>query len=218
MDDTPAGPRTVGDPPFGTATTGDPRRPAVLLAVLGVGGVALLWPVLAPFPGTAAEYRSAAAGWAQLVGGFALAGAGIAVAVVVTRLTRIAQGVAGGDYGAVARAAATACAALVGAAAAALAEPAVVGVLGGRPDADPTVLPRLGFVLLTVPGMVAAALAVLGTAFAVWRAGRISTLLAVLGFAASVALLAGVLVVPAVLLPAWFLAAAVRVRRRAGAG
>ncbi|HEY3507124.1 MAG TPA: hypothetical protein VGN37_30565 [Actinocatenispora sp.] len=213
MDDTSADARTVGDSPFGAVATGDPRPPALLLAVLGVGGVALLWPVLAPFPGAAGAYRSAG-GWAQVVGGFALAGAGIAVAVVVTRLTRIAQSVAGGDYGAVARAAATACAALVGAAAAALAEPAVVHVLGGQPGADTILAPRLGFVLLTVPGMVAAALAVFGTAFAVWRAGRIPTPLAVLGFVASVALLAGILVVPAVLLPGWLLAAAITIRRR----
>ncbi|GAA4217425.1 hypothetical protein [Actinocatenispora rupis] len=212
MDDTSAELRAVRDTPYGAGATGDPRRPAVLLAVLGIAGVALLWPVLAPFPGTVADHRGPG-GWPQVAGGLALAGAGIAVAVVVTRLTRIAQSVAGGDYGAVARAAATACAALIGAAAAALAEPAVTHVLGGPPDTDPALLPRLGYVLLTLPGMVAAALAVLGTAFAVWRAGRISTILAVLGFASAIALLAGIFAVPVVVLPGWLVAAAFTIRR-----
>jgi hypothetical protein len=215
MDDTSAELRKVADGPFGLAGMGDPRVPAVLLAALGAGGVALLWPVLSAFPGSPAGYRAATgdAGWVQLGGGVALAGAGIAVAVVVTRLTRIAQSVAGGDYGSVARAAATACAAVVGTAAAALATPAAARLMGGSPGPDPTTLPRLGFVLLTVPGMVAGAVAVFGTSFATWRAGRISTVLAVLGFAVAVALVAGILVVPVVLLPAWLVAAAFLIRR-----
>ncbi len=215
MDDTSAELRRVAESPFGLAATGDPRRPAVLLAVLGVAGTALLWPVLAPFPGTGRAYLAATRGDSvgQLLGGLLLAGAGVAVSVVVTRLTRIAQSVAGGDYGAVARAAATGCTAILGVAAAALAEPAAVRVLHGSPGVDPAMLPRLGFVLLTVPAMVCGALAVFGTAFAVWRAGRIGTALAVLGFVASAGLLAGLLVVPVVLLPAWLVAAAFVIRR-----
>ncbi|MGA8113794.1 MAG: hypothetical protein WCA46_09050, partial [Actinocatenispora sp.] len=119
-----------------------------------------------------------------------------------------------GDYGAVARAAASICAGIVGVAAAALVEPATVRILGGAPGGADEVLPRFGLVLLTVPGMVAAALAVFGTAFAAWRAGRIGTLLAVFGFVAAVVLLAGLLVVPMVLLPAWLVAAAFTIRGR----
>lgn len=215
MDDTSAELRRVTNSPFGMHTMGDPRPPAVLLAVLGAGGLALLWPMLARFPGSPGEYAHATrhADWSQPVGGLALSGAGIAVAVVVTRLTRVAQGVAGGDYGAVARAAATACAATIGAAAAALSEPAVVHLLRGPAGANPALLPRLGFVLLMLPAMVAGAVAVFGTAFASWRAGRIGTVLAILGFVAAAALLAGLLVVPIVLLPAWLIAAAFVIRR-----
>jgi hypothetical protein len=217
MDDTSAELRRVAESPFGLVGAGDPRPPAILFAVLGLGGVALLWPVLASFPGTDQSYLAAPRGtagpWPQLIGGLALAGSGVAIAVVVTRLTRVAQSVAGGDYGAVARAAATACAAIIGVAAAALAEPAVVRLLSGPPGTDPALLPRLGFVLLTLPAMVSAAVAVFGTAFAVWRAGRIGTVLAVLGFATAIFLLAGILVVPVVLLLAWLLAAAFAIRR-----
>lgn len=238
MDDTSAELRRVTGSPFGGADLGDPRTPAVLFAVLGGGGVALLAPLLAAFPGNARAYLDAAGGagaaWAQLLGGFALAGAGVAFAVAVTRLTRIAQSVAGGDYGAVARAAATAYAALVGTAAAALATDPLARVIGGPATMgttgtgtaatsgtaatitglDPAALPRLGYALLVVPGVVAAALAVFGTTFAAWRAGRIGTVLAAIGFAVSLLVLGGVFVVPVVLLPLWLLAAAFAIRRR----
>ncbi|MGA8115376.1 MAG: hypothetical protein WCA46_17060, partial [Actinocatenispora sp.] len=88
MNDTSAGPRSTTALPFGVTGMGDPRGPAVLLTVLGVAGVALLWPALAAFPDGSARVGD---GWPQLVGGFALAGAGVAVSVLVTRLTRIAQ-------------------------------------------------------------------------------------------------------------------------------
>jgi hypothetical protein len=232
MDDTSAELRRVTGSPFGGADLGDPRTPAVLFVVLGGGGVALLAPLLAAFPGNARAYLDATSGtgaaWAQLLGGFALAGAAVAFAVAVTRLTRIAQSVAGGDYGAVARAAATAYAALVGTAAAALATdplarviggPATIGTAGsGATTAtitglDPAALPRLGYALLVVPGVVAAAVAVFGTTFATWRAGRLGTVLAAIGFAVSLLILGGVFVVPIALLPLWLLAAAFAIRR-----
>lgn len=221
MSEASPGPPTEARGPFGGAGVGDPRGPAVLLALFGLAGAALLWPMLAPFPGTAHNYLAAirtAPGVPLLVGGFALAGSGLALNAVVTRLTRAAQSVAGGDYGAVARSASTVCAAIIGASAAALAEPAAVRTLGGLPTGAPDLAPRLGFVLLTVPAMVAAAVAVSGTAFAVWRAGRIGTQLAVLGFAAAACLLFGLLVFPILALPAWLLAAAFRVGGRSAGG
>jgi hypothetical protein len=233
MDDTSAELHRVAESPFGVADLGDPRIPAVLFVVLGAAGVALLAPLLAAFPGTAADYLAAtgstASAWAQLVGGLALAGAGVAFSVAVTRLTRIAQSVAGGDYGAVARAAATAYAALVGVAAAALATDALARVIGGPASLgptsggsggpagaalDPAALPRLGYALLIVPGVVAAAVAVFGTTFSAWRAGRLGTVLALVGFLVSVLLLGGVFVYPVALLPLWLLAASFTIRRR----
>lgn len=235
MDDTSAELRRVAGSPFGGADLGDPRAPAVIFVVLGAGGVALLAPLLTAFPGTARDYLSATSGtgaaWAQLLGGFALAGAGVAFAVAVTRLTRIAQSIAGGDYGAVARAAATAHAALVGTAAAALATNPLSRILGGpaalgagkagtgsaagaMTGLDLAALPRLGYALLVVPGVVAAAVAVFGTTFAAWRAGRLGTVLALTGFAVSVLLLGGAFVIPVALLPLWLLTAAFMIRRR----
>jgi len=215
MDDTSAELRRVADSPFGPVRIGDPRGPVLLFTALGLAGVGLLWPLLAAFPGDTARYAAAArhAGILQLLGGLALAGAGVALAVVVTRLTRIAQSFAGGDYGAVARAAAAAAAALIGVSAACLATPAAVRLLGGTPGADAATLPRLGFVVLTLPGATAAAVAVFGTSFAIWRAGRMSTVLAILGFAAAAILLAGILAVPLLVLPAWLVAAAFLTRR-----
>jgi hypothetical protein len=223
MDDTSAELRQVADSPFGGADLGDPRIPTVLFVVLGGGGVLMLGKLLTTFPGPASRYAAATASTGaavtQLVGALALAGAGVAFAVAVTRLTRIAQSVAGGDYGAVARAAATAYAALVGTAAAALSTDPLARLLGAPAATsgaglDPATLPFLGYALLVVPGAVAAAVAVFGTTFAAWRAGRISTALAMIGFAVSLLLVGSVLLVPVPLLPIWLVATSFVIRRR----
>lgn len=220
LDDTSAELRRISEAPPGVARLGDPRPAAVLLTVFATVGVAALAPLLTEVTAPDRLYRALTAGpaaaWWHLAGGLALAVAGVAFAIVIGRLTRIAQSIAGGDYGAVARVAANVFAALAGASGGALTTVAAVGVLGGGFDAVPreaVLLPQLGYVLLTVPGMVAAAVAVFGTAFAVWRAGRQSTAVALTGFAVAVALLASLFVIPAVLLPLWALLAAFTVRQ-----
>lgn len=220
LDDTSAELRRIAAAPPDVARLGDPRPAAVLFVLFAATGVIALVPQLTAITEPDRLHAAIAAGagpaWRQLVGGLALAVAGVAFAIVVGRLTRIAQSIAGGDYGAVARVAANVFAALAGTAGGAFTTVAAIGVLGAGFAAVPreaVLLSQLGYVLLTVPGMVAAAVAVFGTAFAVWRAGRQSTAVAIVGFAVSVFLLGGMFVVPAALLPLWALLAAFTVRR-----
>ncbi len=211
LDDTAGELARISDaPPELSRRLGDARPPVIVFTLLSAIGVALLSPVLAAFPDGYSPTDRVESGL-QLIGGLALAGAGVAFAVTITRLTRVAQSIAGGDYGAVARTGATVFAAVDGCAAAALTTTGVADLFGEPAGSE--VLPEIGYVLLTVPGMVAAAVAVFGTAFAVWRAGRMATPVAISGFVVAFLLLGGVFVVPLVLLPLWLLAAAFVVRR-----